>query len=265
MVEDAFAALTYENLKDIICCPGGVELKGKDFKGDIGKIVSWTEGMIRDGMEGLIHYTDGAPVGFVQYMPTDKAPMPIVGPGTCTLMCFHWKGEDDSKHLDMEYRLLEEALEISRVVYEGMAVLAWDHPIHFPVSMMDELGFNTVDTQDHLHLMWKPFDDDAVPPSLVDHTYDPMRSSSRLIIEQGYSNRCPYSISHAQSIKDMVLDIGDERIDHILHTIDTRDESIRYAVVPWNWDWLYIDGERIDTFSTSTREIKEMVLESLDQ
>ncbi len=263
MEDNAYVPLNGDNVEDIICCPGGTEVKNKAFKGDISPVLRWKRDMVSMGMEGVIQYCNDVPVGFAEYMPTDKAPMPLEGSGTCTLICFHWKNCDDRKHLDMELELLRHTIEMCKGDYEGMAALAWDHPVHFPISMMEKLGFVTLDKQEYIQLMWLPFKDGAEEPGFVDSTYIPVKESSsrEVIIEQGYSNRCPYSIHNANRVKGIVEEIGRERVEYHLHTIDTREEAIRFAVSPWSWDWLYVNGKASELFGVSDGELKRLFLE----
>ncbi|MFO8110348.1 MAG: hypothetical protein R6U17_07520 [Thermoplasmata archaeon] len=264
MASEKYVPLDLGNVADIICCPGGIEIEGKGMKGDIGKTVSWRRDMLRMGMEGIIQYQEDVPVGFVEYMPTEQVPMPVVGPGTCTLMCFHWKGED-MKHLEMEHELLKRVLEKCRKDHSGMAALGWDHPVHFPVSMMEELGFITVERQDYLHLMWTPFENGADCPEFAEPCQPPAPTDRKIVIDQGYSNRCPYSIHYARKIRDIIDDVGRKNVEYALHRVDTREESMKVTIRPWNWDWLYINDKRIDVFATDERTIVELIKAPLSQ
>ncbi|MFO8110600.1 MAG: hypothetical protein R6U17_08825 [Thermoplasmata archaeon] len=266
MASNRFIPLTQGNIKDIVCCPGGTDIADKEMKGDIYKTVSWRKEMMDKGMEGIVHYRDGIPAGFVEYMPSETAPMPIIAPGACTLMCFHWKVLSDNGHLEEEFFMLEKTIEKVEDRFTGMAVLAYDHPSHFPISMMERLGFNTVETQDYLHLMWKPFKEVKDKPRFTKEVYFPETPASedQVIIEQGYSHRCAYSIHNANRIQDMINnDIDSEKITHLLHTVDTRKDALKYSVSPWNWDWLYINGARFEMINVNTEQLKNDILERL--
>ncbi len=200
-------------------------------------------------------------------MQSETAPMPIIAPGACTLMCFHWKVLGNKEHLEKEFLLLEKTLEGVEDRFTGMAVLAYDHPSHFPISMMERLGFNTVGAQDYLHLMWKPFEEVKDKPSFSTQDHSPKIPSSedQVIIEQGYSHRCAYSIHNAKRIQEVVKEIDSKNITHLLHTVDTRKEALKYSVSPWNWDWLYINGERVEMINVDTSQLKNNILSRLHQ
>ncbi len=76
--------LTEDNVNDIICCPGGREIKGKNLEGRIERTIAWRMKMIKLGMSGFVSYQDGLARGSIEYMPAETAPFPIQAPGACT-------------------------------------------------------------------------------------------------------------------------------------------------------------------------------------
>ncbi len=52
-------SLGYSNVEDIVCCPGDLEVRVKDFRGDLEGTVSWRKQMPVLGMKGFVSYRDG--------------------------------------------------------------------------------------------------------------------------------------------------------------------------------------------------------------
>lgn len=133
--------LTDENVGEVICCPGGPELAGKGLQGDLSAVLTWCREMLRLGMQGFVSYHDGLARGFVEYMPAEAAPFPIEAPGAAVLMCYHWVPavrDDEAGHLAQEQRLVGKAIEAVRGHFSGIATLGWDHPVHFPIPLLEE-------------------------------------------------------------------------------------------------------------------------------
>lgn len=207
--------LSAENTKDIVCCPGGLEVKGRKFKGDLGRTVIWREKMLRLGMRGFVSYQDGLARGFIEFMPAETAPFPIEAPGAAVLMCYHWiptNESDAGEHLAHERRLIELVIAEATGKFTGLATLGWDHPTHFPIAMLEELGFRQVERTDYIALMWLPFREGAARPRLAPARFELQDLSSQglLAIESAWSSRCPYSIHHAACLKEAIVRIPTE-------------------------------------------------------
>ncbi len=257
--------LTDQNVQDVICCPGGKELEGKSLTGDIQKTISWRLDMIEEGMTGFVSYKVDEPFGFIEYIPAESAPFPVHAPDDVFLMCYHWVG--DGEHLEEERRLISLVIEDVMDRYSGMSAFAWDHSTHFSRSILKTFGFEVVEELKNGSLMWLPFEDDSRGPELLSQTYEPkdLSSEGKLIIEQGYSNRCPYSIHHQNRVSELVNDIDDERIIYDPHVIDYREDALKYTIEPLNWEWLYLNGKEVKHFFMSTEELREEIMALLEK
>jgi len=263
--------LTAENVKDIICCPGGLEVEGQKFKGEIGRTVLWREEMLKLGMKGFISYQGSLARGFIEYMPAEAAPFPIEAPGAAVLMCYHWIPADESdeeEHLAQERRLIELVREEAKGEFTGLATLGWDHPTHFPIAMLAELGFQQVERTDYIALMWLPLEEGAPQPRLAPARFKPQDLSSQglLAIDHAWSSRCPYSIHHAARLKEAIAAIPEQDralIRHFPHLIDTREEALRWSRSPWDWDWLFLNGEEVAIHELKGEELQGLIAEKI--
>ncbi len=246
--------LSQANVGDLVCLPGGLELAGKTFLGDLARVGAWHQERLREGMSGLIAYEDGRPRGFVETMPAETAPFPIEAPGACVLLCFHWAGTapEDPAHLAAERLMLEAAIVRARREFTGMAALGWNHPTHYPLHLLAALGFREIVREEPIALVWLPFCDGAAEPRLAPARFRPrdLSGSGALAIDAAWSSRCPYSVSFAERLRAAVAGQADrERISFVERRIDTRGDAFESAVAPWDWGWVYLNGRPIDPFA----------------
>ncbi|MDD4904338.1 MAG: hypothetical protein PHX77_07560 [Candidatus Bipolaricaulis sp.] len=248
-----YRPLNEANLTDLVCCPGGLELAGKEFTGRLNRVTEWHQARLREGMRGLVAYDQKTPRGFVEYAPADVAPFPIEAPGACVLLCFHWAGTqpEDPQHLAEERRMIEAAIADAHQEFTGMAALGWNHPTHYPIVLLCELAFREVARDEPIALLWLPFRDGVEEPTLARPQFRPrdLRARGVLAIDQAWSARCPYSVHFAERMRNVVSAHPDrERIDLRQYRIDTRGEAERLAASPWDWGWTYLNGEEISLF-----------------
>lgn len=264
-----FRLLDAEALSDVACCPGGLELKGKTFRGDLAQVTAWHRRMIDLGMRGIVAYTEDRPRGFAEYMPAEVAPVPIVAPCAAILMCYHWAGTrtEDPEHLARERELIVRVIKETRGRFTGLATQGWDAPTHFPIPFLKKLGFREIVRHDYIALMWLAYEEGLLEPTLAPATYVPrdLSSDGLLAIDAAFSARCPYSISSEARLKGVVSEhpLAD-RIRLTLHRIDTREDSFACAVLPLDWGWVYLNGEEISLFELPGDKLTEEITRRLD-
>ncbi len=248
-----YELLDAKRLSDVACCPGGLELKGKRFRGDLAETSEWRRRMIELGMCGLVAYDGDGPRGFAEYMPAEVAPVPIDAPGAAILMCYHWAGTDaeDPVHLAMERELIGRVIEETRQRFTGLVTQGWDAPTHFPIPFLEELGFREVARSEPIALMWNRYRTDAREPTLAPAAYTPRDLSTEglLAIDAAFSARCPHSLDTEAHLKETISEHPlEDRIRAALRRIDTREDAFAYAVEPFDWAWVFFNGEGVGLF-----------------
>jgi len=248
-----FEPLSLKTLPDVVCCPGGLEVAGKRFLGDLSETVAWREKMMDLGMSGLVAYDESGPRGFAEYMPAESASVPIVAPGVAILMCYHWAGTDPEapEHLERERALIERVIEEVRGTFSGLATQGWDVPTHFPIPLLERLGFREVARAGTIALMWHPFSNEAEVPRFSEPTYVPrnLASEGLLEIDAAFSVRCPYGISSEARLSETIATHPQrDRIRLTIHHIDTREDALALAVPPFDWSWVFMNGEEVGLF-----------------
>lgn len=263
--------LTKENVADVNCCPGGLEVQGKNFKGDLERTLTWRQEMLKQGMKGFVSYYSGVARGFVEYMPAEVAPFPIEAPGAAVLMCYHWEPlpeADEEEHLAQEKRLIDFVIRQTAESLTGLATLGWDNPVHFPIVMLEELGFQQLERWQEIALMWLPLKREAREPRLAPACFAAQNLSAdgMLAIESASTSRCPYSIHNAARLQQVITGLPEEhrtRVRHFPHSIDTHKDAVRWAIAPWNWEWAFLNGEEVPIFQVNSDDLRRMIVDRL--
>lgn len=261
--EAVYRPLDEETVSDLACCSGGLELAGKDFRGDLGQVAEWRRRMLRLGMRGVVACRAGVAHGFAEYMPSEAAPFPVEAPGAAVLLCFHWAGTqpDDPEHLTEERRMVEAVIEEARPGFAGLATLGWNHPTHYPIQLLEDLGFQEIVREEPIALMWLPFRGGIPEPRLAPPRFRPRDLSRRGILaaDAAFSARCPYSVHAVERLKTLVAAHPDHaRISLREHRIDTREDAFRLAVSPWDWTWTYLNGESVNLLVSREDVVREL-------
>lgn len=259
-------------VNDVVCCPGGLELRGKGFRGDLSETLAWRRRMFERGLRGVVAYDETGPRGFAEVMPADTAPVPIEAPGAAVLMCYHWAGTkaDDPEHLSQERALIERVIEETRTSFAGLVTQGWDVPTHFPIPLLEDLGFREVVRHQYIALMWRPYVDGAPAPRLADPAYEPrdLTGEGLLAIDAAFSARCPYSLrSEARLVEAIETHSRRDRIRLFLHRIDTREDALAYAVPPFDWSWVFFNEDEVSLFELPAEELSAAItrrIEALD-
>lgn len=264
-----YEPLNRETLQDVACCPGGLEVEGKAFRGNLSETIAWRERMLEQGMEGFLAYDDVRPRGFIEWMPAETAPIPIDAPGAAAIMCYHWAGTgaEDPEHLARERDLIERVIEAARNRFAGLVTQGWDAPTHFPVSLLEELGFREVERHQYIALMWLPFEEGTPEPAMAPPSYVPKDHSSEglLAIDAAFSARCPYSIDSETHLTEVVSSHPlAERIRLTTRRIDSREEALACAVPPYDWGWVFFNGKEIGLFEYPGDKLSEEIARRIE-
>ncbi len=261
--ETTYRPLNEETVCDIACCPGGLELAGKSFRGDLGQVAEWHRSMVRSGMRGVVALKAGAAHGFAEYMPAESAPFPIEAPGAAVLLCFHWAGTEpeDPEHLAQERAMVLAVIEETRSAFSGLATLGWNHPTHYPIQLLEDLGFQEIVREEPIALMWLHFREGVLKPQLAPAHFAPRDLSGRgiLAVDAASSARCPYSVNAVERLRTVIAAHPDHaRISLREHRIDTRQDAFRLAVSPWDWTWTYLNGESVNLVVSREEVVREL-------
>jgi GNAT superfamily N-acetyltransferase len=185
---------------------------------------------------------DGAIVGMIQYVPVEYAA--VDGRDLYYIQCMWVHGYTEgigNRQGRGAGRLLLRAAEddARRLGAKGMAAWGMDFPDWFPVSWYTANGYAEVDKHGHAVLAWKPFADDAAPPTWIKPTGKrPELTPGKLTVTTLFHPWCQTACIMFEKARRAAESFGDRVV---LDVIDTSDPA---TLREWGDDnAILIDGE----------------------
>lgn len=222
----------------------------------------WTRQMQGKGLGAKIAYRDGSPAGFVSYMPVEVAPSPIEGTGSLFVMCIHVNDADDDRGVNHERKGVGRALvaavesHAEEAGFCGVSTLAKTES-HMPEAFWKRLGYNRVEQDGVVCLMWKPLAADAQPPSLWRGNFVPVVEQNVVHVHYLYCSFCGYSTA--------IMDIASEypNVAYHEHAVDGR-EIMDIDCITGHWA-LFVDGKRGPNWPVGDAEWRRLIEEALQR
>ncbi len=161
-----------------------------EFASANAKRERWLDEMFRKGLRGWIAYQDRKPVGYVEYLPIEAAPYPVVGTKANFLTCLWVLPEH--KHLGVGGSLLAACLGDSP---QGVATIGYAGD-HMPVDFFEHFGFHAVDQCNGATLL--VYGPEQV--QLQRAFYRAHETSNRLAVDVMFNPECPWSTYTAERV-----------------------------------------------------------------
>lgn len=161
-----------------------------EFSSANSKREHWFDEMFKRGLRGWIAFQDQAPVGYVEYLPIEAAPYPVVGQNTNFLTCL-WV-LPHAKHLGIGGSLLAACLGDSP---NGVATIAYQGE-YKPVEFFAHFGFRKVDSMDDATLLVQG----SARVQMEHAYYRAHESTHRLAVDVLYNPECPWSTRTAERV-----------------------------------------------------------------
>lgn len=163
-----------------------------EFAAANAKREQWLDEMFRQGLRGWVAYQDGVPAGYVEYLPVEVAPFPVVGQNSRFLTCL-WV-LPKFKHLGIGGSLLAACLGDSP---QGVVTYAYRSE-HKPVDFFLRFGFREVEQFDGASLLTY-----GNPQVELQHTYyQAHESNDKVAVDVLYNPECPWSTRTAERFVD---------------------------------------------------------------
>lgn len=175
-------------------------------------------------------FLDGKPVGRVEVMPIEAAPLPLEGESLWVIRCLWVLPEAEGAGIART--LMELALDASRGS-RGVAVVTY--PDWMPVPFFERFGFKVAAQSGPATVMLRKADDQvqiAFAPTMRDFG----DSDGAVRVEAVVSGRCPWMIQHYRKLLGFARTLSDKVIA-TERMIGTRTDAIRFGE-----ENLYIDG-----------------------
>ena len=184
-------------------------------------------------------------VGMIQYIPVEYAP--VIGEGLYYIYCIWVHGYEEGvgnyQKKGIGIRLLQAAEEdVKSRGAKGIVAWGLSLPFWMKASWFKKHGYQRVDKEGFLVLVWKSFTDDAVPPKLYKRRKKPGKIKGKVSVVSFMNGWCPGQNLVYERAKLAVKEFGEEVVFEEYKTSDKQ------VFEEWGiTDGLYIDGKEVRT------------------
>lgn len=204
----------------------------------------WYERCKEQGLRVKLAVDDrGTAGGMIQYVPIGDSP--AQGEGLYFVLCIwvhgHKQGRGDFRRRGMGKALLAAAEEDARALgARGMAAWGVTLPFWMRASWFRKHGYRKADRLGMMALMWKPFSDDALPPSWIRPRKKPQAEPGRVVVTGLLNGWCPAMSMVHERARRAAAELGDRVEFREIRTCD------RAVFLEWGMnDALFIDGREV--------------------
>jgi len=204
----------------------------------------WCEKMRQKGLRVKLARDDNGVVGgMIQYAPVEHSL--VVGRGLYFIYCVwvhgHKSGRGDFQKRGMGKALLQAAEDDARQLgAKGMAAWGLLLPFWMKASWFKRQGYVHADRDGLRELVYKPFCDEARPPSWIKRDFRPPKVPGKVAVTAFVNGWCPVANLVYERAKRAAAEHGDQ-VE--LTTIDTTD---RFALRSWGIsDGVFVDGRSV--------------------
>jgi N-acetylglutamate synthase-like GNAT family acetyltransferase len=184
--------ITAENEKLYFCC---LEEWSEDMKeaGDYKQ--KWYNQMKDKGVRVKFALDDQNVIGgMIQYIPVEQSM--FEGENLYVVLCIwvhgHKQGRGNYQNKGMGTALLKAAEDDSKALgANGLVTWGLMLPVFMRASWFKRHGYKVVDKSGMMRLLWKPFNDKAIPPRFIKQKKKPEKGSDKVNISIFTNGWCP--------------------------------------------------------------------------
>ena len=183
--------------------------------------------------------------GMIQYLPVEHSI--AEGKNLYFILCIwvhgHKQGRGNFQNQGMGKALLKAAEDdAQRQGAKGIAAWGLWLPVWMKASWFKRQGYKKVDRDGIRVLMWKPFQDDAVPPTWIRRRKTPDRIPGKVVVTAFVMGWCPGQNLVFERARRACAEFGDKVL---FQPIDTSERSV---FLEWGIaDALFVNGREIST------------------
>lgn len=235
--------ITPETENHYFCC---LEEWSEDMKDAGDGKQKWYEYMKDKGLKVKYALDDKNVIGgMIHYVPVEYSM--VKGENLYVVMCIwvhgHKQGRGDYRKRGMGKALLKAAEEDSRQLgANGLVTWGLIIPVFMKASWFKRQGYKVVDKSGIMRLMWKPFNEDAIPPKFIKPKKLPEKGKEKVNVTIFRNGWCPnFNIAYERAIRAS----GEFQGKINLEEYNTTDKAI---LEEWGIsDGLFIDGREVRT------------------
>lgn len=206
----------------------------------------WYEKMKDKGLRVRLATDDEGNIGgMIQYIPIEYSF--VSGKDMYVILCIwvhgHKEGRGDFTGKGMGSALLKAAEDDVRQLGKK-GIIAWGItlPFFMKASWFKKHEYRKVDKDGITALLWKPFAEDAVVPSLILEKKKPVKGKGVVRIDSFINGWCPASNIVFERAKRAALEFG-SKVE--FNAYDTSDRAVfdEWGIM----DALYVNGKKVNT------------------
>jgi GNAT superfamily N-acetyltransferase len=190
---------------------------------------------------------DGAVGGMIQYVPIEHST--AEGSDLYFINCIwvhgHKQGRGNFQHRGMGKALLEAA-EVDARELGAKGIVAWGLliPVFMRASWFKKHGYRSVDREEMITLLWKPFTSDAAPPKWIRQKEKPLLTSNKVTVTAFCSGWCTAQNMVFERAKRAAAEPQFEN-KVVFRDVDTFDRAgfLRYGIS----DALFVNHKEVRT------------------
>ena len=206
---------------------------------------SWCARMEDNGLRVKMALDDDKACGMIQYIPVEYSN--VDGKDLYFIQCIwvhgHKKGVGNYQKKGIGKALLQAAENNARSMgAKGMAAWGISLPFWMKASWYKKQGYKKVDKDGMAVLLWKSFDDDAVPPKWIKQKKKPEKVDGKVMVTSFINGWCPAQNIVFERAKRASSEFGDAVEFKEIHTFE-RDVFLEWGIS----DALFIDDKQIRT------------------
>jgi len=206
----------------------------------------WYEHMKDKGLRVKFALDDNNIIGgMIQYVPIEHSM--FEGENLYVVLCLwvhgHKQGRGNYFHRGMGTALLNAAEEDCRQLgTNGLVTWGLVIPVFMRASFFRRKGYTVVDKNGFMRLLWKPFNENAIPPRFMNPKKLPKKGSEKVNITMFRNGWCPaVNVAFERAIRASLEFQGEINIQEY-------DSKNREIVNEWGiHEGLYIDGKEVRT------------------
>ncbi|HLP71341.1 MAG TPA: GNAT family N-acetyltransferase [Bacteroidales bacterium] len=203
----------------------------------------WYNKMKDKGLRVKLARNENGICGMIQYLPAEHSI--FEGRDLYVIMCIwvhgHRQGVGNNQKKGIGKALLEAAeTDVRQKGSKGIAAWGIVMPFFMRASWYKRHGYRTVDKSGIIRLLWKPFRNDAIPPSFIKQKKKPELTPGKVNVSLFMNGWCPAQNIVYERTKRAISGF-DGRIE--VHEYDTLDKNLQRE---WGIsDGVFIDGKEI--------------------
>lgn len=183
--------------------------------------------------------------GMIQYIPVEHSF--VKGEDMYVILCIwvhgHKEGRGDFTGKGMGQALLKAA-EDDVIQMGKKGIIAWGVvlPFFMRASWFKKHEYQKIDRDGITALLWKPFSDDAVKPSLITKYKTPEKGKEKVNIDAFNSGWCQ-ALNIVYERTKRAAEQFKDKVQFLEHDTNNRDELLEWGIM----DAIYVDGKEINS------------------